>query len=359
MAAPRINSAGRQDAQEAGLLFVNDGRPGLARRKRGRGFVYVRPDGTLIRSRQDLARIKAIAVPPAWREVWISAEPRGHLQATGRDARGRKQYRYHARWREARSANNFDRMLALGQALARIRRRCSRDLQRPGLPRERVLAAIIRLLDKSLIRVGNREYARDNKSFGLTTLRNRHVTVRGSEIRFQFRGKSGVQHALSVTNPRVAGVVRHLQDLPGQELFQYVDDNGKPVSVGSADVNDYLRQISGEDFTAKDFRTWTATVLAAEALREMPLFEGDAEAKHNVVVAVEEVAARLGNTPAICRKCYVHPAVIDGYLDGTLLSTIAGREGVAIRRVDQLSSAEVGVLALLRRRAVRARRRSR
>ncbi len=358
MAARPVSNAGRQDAREAGLVFVNDGRPGLGRRKRGRGFVYVRPDGSHIRNQQVLARIKAVAVPPAWRDVWICAEPRGHLQATGRDARGRKQYRYHTRWREARSANNFDRMLAFGQALPRMRRRCSRDLQRAGLPRERVLAAIVRLLDKSLIRVGNREYARDNNSFGLTTLRNRHVKVLGSEIRFQFRGKSGVQHALSVNNARVASVVRRLQDLPGQDLFQYVDDSGNAVTIGSADVNDYLRQISGQEFTAKDFRTWTATVLAAEALREMALFEGEAEAQHNVVVAIEQVAARLGNTPAICRKCYVHPAVTGAYFDSSLLSTIAGHEGVPVRRVDQLSSAEVAVLALLRPRAVAARRRS-
>ena len=341
--------ASRQDAREAGLVFVSDHRPGIKRLQRRGGFVYLRPDGKPVSNHQELARIKAVAVPPAWRDVWICTDPRGHLQATGRDARGRKQYRYHTRWSEARDANKFDRMVAFGKALPRIRRRCDRDLRRPGLPRERVLAAIIRLLDQSLIRVGNREYARDNKSFGLTTLRNRHVKVRGSEIRFQFRGKSGVQHSLSVSNARVARVVRRLQDLPGQELFQYVDDDGERRNIDSADVNEYLQEVSGQEFTAKDFRTWTATVLAAEALHEMQQFDGDAEAKRNVVNAIENVAARLGNTPAVCRKCYVHPKVTAAYIDGSLLATLKERADVEIRRLDQLNSAEAVVLVLLRR----------
>ena len=356
--ADLAEDASRQDALEAGLLFVTDRGAGIRRRKVGGAFVYVRPDGSQISNHQDLARIKAVAVPPAWRDVWICTDPRGHLQATGRDARGRKQYRYHTRWSEARDANKFDRMVAFGKALPRMRRRCNRDLRRPGLPRERVLAAIIRLLDQSLIRVGNREYARDNNSFGLTTLRNRHVKVRGSEIRFQFRGKSGVQHSLSVSNARVARVVRRLQDLPGQELFQCVDDDGEPRSIGSADVNEYLREISGQEFTAKDFRTWTATVLAVEALREMEQLDSDAHAKRNVVIAIEKVAARLGNTPAVCRKCYVHPKVTAAYIDGSLLSTLKERADVEIRRLDQLNSAEAVVLVLLRRHLVRARRRS-
>ena len=303
----------------------------------------------------DLARIKQLAVPPAWTDVWICTDPRGHLQATGRDARGRKQYRYHARWRDIRDANKFDRVVAFGRSLPRIRRRCGRDLRRTGLPRERVLAAIVRLLDESLIRVGNREYARDNKSFGLTTLRSRHVKVRGTEIRFRFRGKGGVEHSLGVSDARVARVVKRLQDLPGQDVFQYVDDDGERRNIDSADVNEYLQEVSGQDFTAKDFRTWTATVLAAQALHEMRQFDGDAEARQNVVKAIENVAARLGNTPAVCRKCYVHPAVTDAYLDGTLLSTIKQRADEEIARLDQLGSAEAAVLVLLRHRLGRAK----
>jgi DNA topoisomerase-1 len=302
----------------------------------------------------DLARIKQLAVPPAWTDVWICTDPRGHLQATGRDARGRKQYRYHARWRDIRDASKFDRVVAFGRSLPRIRRRCGRDLRRTGLPRERVLAAIVRLLDESLIRVGNREYARDNKSFGLTTLRSRHVKVRGTEIRFRFRGKGGVEHSLGVSDARVARVVKRLQDLPGQDVFQYVDDDGERRNIDSADVNEYLQEVSGQDFTAKDFRTWTATVLAAQALHEMRQFDGDAEARQNVVKAIENVAARLGNTPAVCRKCYVHPAVTDAYLDGTLLSTIKQGADEEIARLDQLGSAEAAVLVLLRHRLGRA-----
>jgi DNA topoisomerase-1 len=303
----------------------------------------------------DLARIKQLAVPPAWTDVWICTDPRGHLQATGRDARGRKQYRYHARWRDIRDASKFDRVVAFGRSLPRIRRRCGRDLRRTGLPRERVLAAIVRLLDESLIRVGNREYARDNKSFGLTTLRSRHVKVRGTEIRFRFRGKGGVEHSLGVSDARVARVVKRLQDLPGQDVFQYVDDDGERRNIDSADVNEYLQEVSGQDFTAKDFRTWTATVLAAQALHEMRQFDGDAEATQNVVKAIENVAARLGNTPAVCRKCYVHPAVTDAYLDGTLLSTIKQGADEEIARLDQLGSAEAAVLVLLRHRLGRAK----
>ena len=349
--------AGREDAQAAGLRFVSDHRPGISRKRAGGKFVYLRTDGSRMAEGPDLARIDKLAVPPAWTDVWICSDPRGHLQATGRDARGRKQYRYHQRWREVRDANKFDRMVAFGRALPRIRRRCSRDLRRPGLPRERVLAAIVRLLDESLIRVGNREYARDNRSFGLTTLRSRHVRVRGSEIRFKFRGKGGVEHALGVSDARVARLVRRLQELPGQELFQYVDEDGETGGIDSSDVNDYLREVSGQDFTAKDFRTWTATVLAAEALHEMRQFDGDVEAKRNVVVAIESVAARLGNTPAVCRECYVHPAVTDAYLDGSLLSTLTERADEEIAHLDRLGSAEAAVLVLLRHRLGRKRHR--
>jgi DNA topoisomerase-1 len=290
--------------------------------------------------------------------VWICGDPRGHLQATGRDARGRKQYRYHARWREVRDANKFDRIVAFGRALPRIRRRCSRDLARKGLPRERVLAAIVRLLDESLIRVGNREYVRDNNSFGLTTLRSRHVRVRGSEIRLRFRGKGGVEHVLGVSDARVARVVRRLQELPGQEVFKYVEDEGAIGGIDSDDVNDYLRQVSGADFTAKDFRTWTATVLAAEALKEMQHVDSDAAKNRNIVAAIETVAARLGNTAAVCRRCYVHPAITESYLDGSLLSSIRARADEQISRLDRLSAAEAVVLVLLRRRLGKKRQRS-
>jgi DNA topoisomerase-1 len=357
VSAEQADAANREDAESAGLRWVSDERPGIRRRRRGKGFLYARADGSPVPEGPELARIRRLAVPPAWSDVWICPDPRGHLQATGRDARGRKQYRYHDRWREARDANKFDRIVAFGRALPRIRRRCSRDLGRAGLPRERVLAAIVRLLDESLIRVGNREYARDNKSFGLTTLRSRHVKVRGAEIRFSFRGKSGVEHSLGVSDKRVARVVRRLQDLPGQDVFQYLDEEGRRRGIDSSDVNDYLREISGSDFTAKDFRTWTATVLAAEALREMQHFDGDVEAKKNVVAAIESVAARLGNTPAVCRRCYVHPAITDSYLDGTLLSTIQQRADEEIARIDRLGAAEAAVLVLLRHRLGRRRRR--
>jgi DNA topoisomerase-1 len=357
VASERSDAANREDAKAAGLRWVTDEGPGIRRRRQGRSFAYLRPDGSRLPAGPDLDRIRRLAVPPAWTEVWICSDPRGHLQATGRDARGRKQYRYHQRWREVRDANKFDRMVAFGRALPRIRRRCSRDLARPGLPRERVLAAIVRLLDESLIRVGNREYARDNRSFGLTTLRSRHVRVRGAEIRFNFRGKGGVEHSLGVTDRRVARVVRRLQDLPGQEVFRYADDQGQTRSVDSNDVNEYLREISGSDFTAKDFRTWTATVLAAEALKEMRHFDGDVEAKKNVVAAIESVAARLGNTPAVCRRCYVHPAITDSYLDGSLRASIEQRADAEIARIDRLGAAEAAVLVLLRHRLGRRSRR--
>jgi DNA topoisomerase-1 len=349
--------AARHDASAAGLRFVTDRQPGIRRHRRRGGVAYTRPDGRAVKDRETIARVEALAIPPAWTDVWICAHPSGHLQATGRDARGRKQYRYHARWREARDANKFDRMVEFGRALPRIRRRCERDMRRPGLPREKVLATIVRLLEDSLIRVGNEEYLRQNRSYGLTTLRNRHVRVRGAEVRFTFRGKSGVTHSVGVSNRRVARIIKRLQELPGQELFQYVDDDGTARSVDSTEVNDYLRTIAGADFTAKDFRTWTGTVLAMEALREMERVDSDAHAKRNVVRAIENVASRLGNTVAVCRQCYIHPAVTEAYLDGSLLSTLEQRADSELRRLDRLSPSEAAVLVLLRRRLGRARRR--
>jgi DNA topoisomerase-1 len=261
-------------------------------------------------------------IPPAWTNVWICPNPKGHIQATGRDDRDRKQYRYHPRWREARDETKYSRMLAFGEALPRIRRRVEHDLALPDLPREKVLATVVRLLETTLIRVGNEEYARSNHSFGLTTMRNRHVKVDGSKLRFKFKGKSGKTHSISITDRRLARIVKRCQDLPDQELFEYKADDGTRHTVDSSDVNDYLREISGQDFTAKDFRTWAGTVLASNTLAEMEQPHSEAEARRNVVQAIEQVSSRLGNTPTICRKCYVHPAVLDAYLDGTLLKSL-------------------------------------
>jgi len=304
-----------------------------------------------VRDPETLSRIRSLAIPPAWTDVWISAAPNGHLQATGRDARGRKQYRYHPRWNAVRDEEKFGRMLAFGRALPRIRARTAEDLRRPGLPREKVLAAVVRLLEATLIRVGNDEYARQNRSFGLTTLRDRHARVEASRIRFQFRGKSGVEHSVQVVDRRLARVVKRCQDLPGQELFQYVDEEGQRHAVESADVNAYLREITEDDFTAKDFRTWAGTVLAAQALQALEEVDSEVQARRNVVRAIESVAARLGNTPSVCRKCYVHPAVIDAYLDGTTLATIRAEVDRELREsLDDLDPEEAAILALLRQR---------
>jgi DNA topoisomerase-1 len=338
-------------AREAGLRYVVDTIPGIRRKKAGKSFAYVDADGRAIRDPEALARIKALAIPPAWTDVWICPSPRGHLQATGRDARGRKQYRYHARWRAVRDEAKYERMLAFGRALPRIRQRVQEDMSRPGLPRDKVLAAIVRLLEATLIRVGNEEYARQNRSFGLTTLRDRHVSVEGSTVRFKFRGKSGIQHETGLRDRRLARIVRRCQDVPGQELFQYVDQDGTHRSVESADVNDYLREVAGEGFTAKDFRTWAGTVLAATALRELEEFDSETQAKKNVVRAIERVAERLGNTPAVCRKCYVHPAVIDAYLEGTTVQVALQRsEQELAESLHDLDPEEAAVLAFLRNR---------
>src|SRR5581483_4035244 len=291
---------------------------GIARRRTGSGFVYRDADGKPVRDKATLERIRKLAVPPAWTEVWISPNPDGHIQATGRDARGRKQYRYHARWREKRDETKFEHMLAFGAALPRIRARVERDLALPGLPREKVLAAVVRLMEVTLARVGNPEYARENQSFGLTTLQNRHVKIRGGTIELDFRAKHGIRHHSVVGDRKLARILKQCRDLPGSELFQYVDEQGERHAIDSNDLNEYLREISGQDITAKDFRTWAATNLAALALRGLEAFDSEAKAKKNVVQAVEAVAKLLGNTPAVCRKCYIHPAIFDGYLDGTL-----------------------------------------
>lgn len=335
-------------AKSAGLRYVQDSMPGIAREPDGAGFRYTEQHGEPVRDEATLARIKSLAIPPAWTDVWICSDQNGHLQATGRDAKRRKQYHYHPRWRAVRDEVKFERMLEFGKALPAIRRQVDAALRLPGLPREKVLATIVYLLQVTMMRIGNEEYARSNKSFGLTTLRGRHVRIDGSAVEFRFRGKSGVYHAIKVEDRRLARIIQRARDLPGQELFQYVDDDGTLHSVDSADVNDYLRTITGEDYTAKDFRTWSGTVLAALALREFEKFDSQAQAKKNIVRAIESVAERLGNTPSICRKCYVHPAVIDAYLDGTVLHALRERaEQELAGDLHALHPEEAAVLALL------------
>jgi DNA topoisomerase I len=311
-----------ESAKEAGLRYVTDTAPGIRRKRAGKGFTYIGIDGTPIRDPQELRRIKALGIPPAWTEVWICPIVNGHLQATGRDAKGRKQHRYHTRWREVRDQTKYGQMCSFGTALPLIRKQVEHDLALPGLPRAKVLAAVLRLLEITLIRIGNEEYARANESFGLTTLRDQHVDITGATLRFQFRGKSSKEHMIEIHDRRLARVVRHCQDLPGQELFQYLDDEGERRTIDSADVNEYLRQITGQDFTTKDFRTWAGAVLATEALQSCGVCQSATQAKKNVVQAIKSVASRLGNTPAICRKCYVNPVIIEAYLGGSLLETL-------------------------------------
>ncbi|MEA2576516.1 MAG: topoisomerase [Chloroflexota bacterium] len=305
-------------ARDAGLRYTTDARPGITRRRSGTGFSYRDADGRTIRDREVIGRIRALAIPPAWTDVWICPWPNGHLQASGRDARGRKQYRYHARWHQRRGSEKFDRMLDFSEALPRIRRRCDEDLAKRGLPREKVLAAVVRLLELTLIRVGNDEYARLNRSFGLTTLQDRHARIQGSALRFRFRGKSGQSHEVGLRDRRLAALVRRCQELPGQELFQFLDEGGEVRDIASDDVNGYIREAAGGDFTAKDFRTWAGTVLAYRALRALQPGDGEREARRNVVEAIRQTADRLGNTPAVARGSYVHPALLEAYLTGSI-----------------------------------------
>ena len=333
-------------ANDAGLYYVNDNRVGYRRKANGNGFEYLDTEAKRIRDRQRLLRIKRLAIPPAWTDVWICPSPNGHIQATGRDARGRKQYRYHDRWREVRDENKFGRLAEFAKTLPKIRRRVARDITLADLPREKVLATVVRLLEQTFIRIGNEEYARENKSFGLTTIKNRHVTVKGPHLRFRFRGKSGRQHEVDMTDRRIAKIVSKCQDLPGQDLFQYVSDKDEVRSITSQDVNDYLREITNENFTAKDFRTWAGTVLAAIALNAQAGFETKKQAKANVKTAVCAVAELLGNTPAICRKCYVHPAIIEAYLNGVQIPGLA--EAVQPPEKINLRAVETAVLKFLR-----------
>jgi DNA topoisomerase-1 len=333
-------------AKAAGLRYTSDDRPGIRRVKRRGGFHFVAVDGSPIRDAAEIARIRKLAIPPAYSDVWICPDPRGHLQATGRDARGRKQYRYHPRWREVRDETKFDRMIAFAKALPAIRAAVARDLRAPGLPREKVLATVVSLLERTLIRVGNEEYAKDNDSYGLTTMHDEHVHVKGETLRFRFRGKSGREHDVSLRDKRLANVVRKMLDLPGEELFQYQDESDALVAVTSQDVNDYLRAVSGDDFTAKDFRTWEGTLACALALAAARA-ETKADAKAHVVAAIKAVAERLGNTPAVCKKSYIHPGVIDEFLANGALELVARKARRVDRSVHALDEDESRVLAFI------------
>ena len=341
----------RAAAEKAGLVHVDDRRPGLTRKRSGTGFRYLDAKGAPVRDARILARIRALAIPPAYADVWICPRANGHIQATGRDAKGRKQYRYHPDFRQAREANKFSRIMAFADALPSIRQRVDADMKRPGLSREKVLATVVHLLETTLIRVGNDDYARTNKSYGLTTLRDPHVRVEGAALSFRFKGKSGKMWDVSLKDRRVARIVKACQDLPGQELFQYLDPDGVQRDVTSSDVNAYLREIAGEDLTAKDFRTWAGTVLAALALHAFEAFDSDAGAKRNVRAAIESVASRLGNTPTICRKCYIHPQILDCYLEGDLLLQLKDAVETELSTdLGRLRPEEAAVLGLLQAR---------
>jgi DNA topoisomerase-1 len=344
-------------AEEAGLRYVSDETPGYTRKKKGNAFEYFDTAGKRIRDETRILRFNRLAIPPAYEKVWICPSANGHIQATGRDDRGRKQYRYHERWRETRDENKYEKMLVFGEALPKIRRRVARDIALDGLPRNKVLATVVRLLERTFIRIGNEEYARENKSFGLTTMRNRHVDVKGAVVSFTFRGKSGIDHEIDTEDKRVAKIIKKLQNLPGQDLFQYLDDEGERRNVTSQDVNDYLKEITGEEFTAKDFRTWAGTVLAAVALQAQEEFATKTEAKANVKDAISAVSKVLGNTPAVCRKCYVHPAVLEAYLSGELSKGLKERaDKTFAEALSDLRSEEAAVLLFLQKRLAKAKK---
>jgi DNA topoisomerase I len=353
----RVTRPGRRSAPTttpgaavaAGLHYTLDQHPGFTRARAGKGFAYRDTHGRPLRDARVLARIRALAIPPAWTDVWICPSATGHIQATGRDSKGRKQYRYHARWRVVRDETKYQRLLEFARLLPRIRARVQADLGEPGLSRRKVVATVVRLLETTLIRVGNEEYARQNRSYGLTTMRSSHVDVSGARVKFRFRGKSGRDHVIDLLDRGLSRIVKRCQELPGQQLFQYVGDQGRRRSLESADVNAYLREITGADFTAKDFRTWAGTVLAAWALHDLPVPRSGKPTRRNVVRAIETVADRLGNTPSVCRKCYVHPEVVAAYLDGSLAGTLDGRLTAEARR-SGLRAEEARVLQLLARR---------
>ena len=337
-----------QSARDAGLRYVTDASPGIQRLKRGTGFRYVDASGKAVNDPATMKRIKSLVIPPAWVDVWICPSANGHLQATGRDVRGRKQSRYHPHWREVRDETKFEHMLHFGDALPVIRERVEHDLALQGLPRAKVLATLVRLMETTFIRVGNAEYARENKSYGLTTMRTRHARVHGSTITFDFAGKSGVHHTIDLENRRLATIVKKIQDLPGHELFQYLDEAGNRHNVDSVDVNDYLREITGQHFTAKDFRTWAGSVLAAMLLRECEPYETQTQAKKNVVAAIKSVSSRLGNTPSVCRKCYIHPAVLEQYFSGAMLKAVEAEVADEVdKQLVSLRSEEHALLHML------------
>ncbi|MEP6809055.1 MAG: DNA topoisomerase IB [Chthoniobacterales bacterium] len=342
-------------AEEAGLRYVSDDQPGYTRKKKGNGFEYFDTAGKRITDEKRVLRLNRLAIPPAYDDVWICPNANGHLQATGRDARGRKQYRYHEKWREARDETKYDRMVIFGAALPKIRKRVAMDLARPGLPKEKVLATIVSIMERTFIRVGNEEYARENNSYGLTTMRNRHVAVNGTKVRFKFRGKSGVEHSVQIADRRLSRIVKKVQDLPGQELFGYLDAEGEVGQIKSQDVNDYLQEITGENFTAKDFRTWAGTVLAAVALDAVEPSKTKKETKANVKNAIAAVAKILGNTPTVCRKCYVHPAVLENYLSGEMIDGLRRKTEEALaRNLPDLRSVEAAVMTFLQARLTTA-----
>ncbi|HET6779442.1 MAG TPA: DNA topoisomerase IB [Gemmatimonadales bacterium] len=345
MPPPEVISDPVESAQAAGLRYVSDIQPGIRRRRAGKGFTYVGPDGKTIQDAKEVARIRSLAIPPAYTDVWICPSPNGHIQATGRDARGRKQYRYHPKWREVRDETKFGRMLAFSEVLPKIRTRLDRDLSLPGLPREKVLATVVTLLECTCIRVGNDEYAKSNRSYGLTTLQDRHVKVSGSNLRFEFRGKSGKTHKVDLNDRRLARIVERCQDLPGEDLFQYVDDEGVRQSIGSGDVNGYIREISGQEFTAKDFRTWAGTLAAVAALREFGVWATQRQAKSNILRAIDQVAEQLNNTRAVCRKYYVHPAVLEHYMAGSMLEALENGTKETVK--SDLQAEEAAVVRLL------------
>ena len=349
----------KQAARAAGLRYTSDARPGIRRERHGDEFRYVGVDGQLIDDPDTLARIKSLAIPPAYTDIWVSPLTNGHLQATGRDAKGRKQYRYHPQWRAFRDGDKYDRMMAFGAALPQIRARVEADLAKPGLTREKVLATLVRLLETTLIRVGNEEYAQENQHYGLTTMHTEHVDVSGSEMEFHFVGKSGKEHDITLRDKKLARIVARLRDLPGEELFEYKDKHGGLHTVSSHDVNEYLHEIAGSEFTAKDFRTWAGTVLASLALQELEAFDTKTQAKKNVVAAIKSVAERLGNTPAVCRKCYVHPEVLNSYLDGTMIESLKQRaEHEISENLHDLRPEEAAVMGLLQQRLAREQKKA-
>lgn len=345
--SPERSLNGQESAEQAGLRYVTDDDPGIRRIRQGRGFRYVDERGEAVQDDRTLARIRALVIPPAWTDVWICRSPRGHIQVTGRDERGRKQYRYHAEWQTLRGKTKYERMLAFGRTLPAIRRQVQTDLDVRGLPKRRVLAVVVLLLDETRMRVGNESYAKENKSYGLTTLRDRHVQISGSEMTFRFRGKGGKEHRVAMSDRRIASLVKRCQELPGQVLFQYENGDGTCHPIESADVNDYLKEIAGDDYTAKDFRTWAGSVIAADYLRRLPPPASETEAKREIVAAVDVCAKQLGNTRAVCRSSYIHPAVLDAYTSGELGDIEPSGDGLSRRDAKELDDEERFLLALL------------